>query len=216
MNLRNSLHTGDKAHKRGIHPGFETQWRHRQKSKIGVSVAPRKGLTSSKNKKNKKVLLCERKRHTTRCVANTPYVVLTGYPPGGYPDPPPHPRGGTWSGTPPGGYPVRYPDPPGGVTRSGTPLPGGYPDPPTPGGVPGQVPPGGYPDPPGGVPGQVPPGGVRVPPGGYPVRYPPRGGTRTPPPPPVDRQTPVKTVPSRRTTYAGGNKSVNFLRILFC
>ena len=28
---------------------------------------------------------------------------------------------------------------------------------------------------------------------------------RLTPPPPVDRQTPVKTVPSRRTTYAGGN-----------
>ena len=27
------------------------------------------------------------------------------------------------------------------------------------------------------------------------------------PPPPVNRQTPVKTVPSRRTTYVGGNKS---------
>ena len=44
VNLRNSLHTGDKAHNRGIHPGFETQGRHRQKSKTGVSVAPRKGL----------------------------------------------------------------------------------------------------------------------------------------------------------------------------
>ena len=28
------------------------------------------------------------------------------------------------------------------------------------------------------------------------------------PPPPVDRQTPVKTVPSRRTTYAGGNETL--------
>ena len=87
---------------------------------------------------NKKVLLRERKRHTARCVANTRYVVLTGYPPGGVP------------GTPGGVYPVRYP--PGGGTRSGTP---------------------------------------------------PGGGLGTPP---VDRQTPVKTVPSRRTTYAGGNK----------
>ena len=115
---------------------------------------------------NKKVLLRERKRHTARCVANTPYVVLTGYPPGG--------------------YPVRYP-------------PGGYLDPPW--GVPGLVPPPGgvYPDPPpGGVPGQVPWGGTQsgTPPGGYP----------DPPSPPMDRQTPVKTVPSRRTTYAGGNK----------
>ena len=159
---------------------------------------------------NKKVLLRERKRHTARCVANTRYVVLTGYPPGGVPGPPrgglgtpPPPRGGTRSGTPPGG--VRVP-------------PGGYPVRYTPwGGGPGT--------PPGGVPSQVPPRGVRVPPGGYLVRYtpprgvrvPPRGGTRSgtppggyldPPSPPVDRQTPVKTVPSRRTTYAGGNKKV--------
>ena len=32
-----------------------------------------------------------------------------------------------------------------------------------------------------------------------------RGGSGPGTPPPVDRQTPVKTVPSRRTTYAGGN-----------
>ena len=38
----------------GIHPGFETQVRHHQKSKIGVPVAPRKGLMSSKNKNKKK------------------------------------------------------------------------------------------------------------------------------------------------------------------
>ena len=29
--------------------------------------------------------------------------------------------------------------------------------------------------------------------------------------PPVDRQTPVKTVPSRRTTYAGGKNLMNFI-----
>ena len=134
---------------------------------MGTSNALLIGETGTKNKK---VLLRERKRHTARCVANTPYVVLTGYPPregsgyppGGVPSQVP-PRG---PGTPPGGYPVRYPrgspgTPPGG-TQSGT--PGGL-------GT----------HPPGGVPGQV-PGGVRVPPGGYPVRYPP-GGTRTPPPP---------------------------------
>ena len=35
---------------------------------------------------NKKVLLRERKRHTARRVASTPYVVLSGYPPqAGYP-----------------------------------------------------------------------------------------------------------------------------------
>ena len=55
VNLRNSLHTGDKARKRGIHPGFETQGRRHQKSKTGVSVAPRKGLTSSKNFLKKRV-----------------------------------------------------------------------------------------------------------------------------------------------------------------
>ena len=54
VNLRNSLHAGDKACKQGIHPGFETQGRHYQKSKTGVSVTPQKGLMSSKNfKKNK-------------------------------------------------------------------------------------------------------------------------------------------------------------------
>ena len=50
----------------------------------------------------KKVLLRERKRHTARRVASTPYVVLTGYPP------PPS------QGTPRPGY-----TPPG----QGTPLP---------------------------------------------------------------------------------------------
>ena len=57
VNLRNSLHAGNKTHKQGIDPGFETQGRHHQKSKTGVSVAPRKGLMSSKNffkKKEKK------------------------------------------------------------------------------------------------------------------------------------------------------------------
>ena len=54
VNLRNSWHTGDKARKRGINPGFETQGRHHQKSKTGVSVAPQKGLMSSKNFKKKK------------------------------------------------------------------------------------------------------------------------------------------------------------------
>ena len=42
---------GEKARKRGIHPGFETQGRCHQKSKTGVSVAPQKGLVSSKFKK---------------------------------------------------------------------------------------------------------------------------------------------------------------------
>ena len=87
------------------------------------------------------------------------------------------------------------------------------------GGLPGQVPPRG------GTRSGTPRGGTRsgTPRGGTRSGT-PRGGTRsgTPPPaapwhsgkcckalwdmgtPPVDRQTPVKTVPSRRTTYAGG------------
>ena len=80
---------------------------------------------------NKKVLLRERKRHTARCVANTRYVVLTGYPPGGVPGQvpprgvrvPPRgvpgqvpPGGGTWSGTPPGG--TQTPPPPCGQTNT--------------------------------------------------------------------------------------------------
>ena len=48
VNLRNSLHAGDKACKRGIRPVFETQGRHHQKFKTRVSVAPQKGLMSSK------------------------------------------------------------------------------------------------------------------------------------------------------------------------
>ena len=49
MNLR--ITTGEKACKQGIHPGFETQSRHHQKSKTGVSLAPQKGLVSSKKLK---------------------------------------------------------------------------------------------------------------------------------------------------------------------
>ena len=48
VNLRNPLHTGDKAYKGGIHSGFENQGRRHHKSKTGVSVAPRKGLMFSK------------------------------------------------------------------------------------------------------------------------------------------------------------------------
>ena len=40
VNLRNLVHAGDKACKPRIHPDFETQGRHHQKSKTGVSVAP--------------------------------------------------------------------------------------------------------------------------------------------------------------------------------
>ena len=115
-------------------------------------------------------------------------------------------------GTPPGGVP-RPGYPLGGYPDLGTP-PGGVPDPGTPGGVPGPgYPPGGVPDPGtpprGGVPDPcTPPGGVPdpgTPPGGYLTRVPPRGGTRTPPPPPCGQTNKVKLLPSRRTTYAGGN-----------
>ena len=64
---------------------------------------------SMKTKVNKKVLLRERKRHTARRVASTPYVVLTGYPPqAGYPP----------QGTPPAG-PGRIPPPPAAPLHSG-------------------------------------------------------------------------------------------------
>ena len=41
-------HTREKACRKGIHHGFETQGRHHQKSKTGVLVAPRKGLMQAK------------------------------------------------------------------------------------------------------------------------------------------------------------------------
>ena len=96
---------------------------------------------------NKKVLLRERKRHTARRVASTPYVVLTGYPPGQGTPParvPPWPgyppgQGTPSQGTPPArvppwpGYPVaRVPQgtPPARVPPcQGTPLPGYPPQP---------------------------------------------------------------------------------------
>ena len=49
-----SIVESEKAHKRGIHPGFETQGRRHQKSKTGVSVVPQKGLVFSKNWKNRR------------------------------------------------------------------------------------------------------------------------------------------------------------------
>ena len=47
--LRNPLHSGGKTCKQGIHPGFETQNRCHQKSKVTVSVAPQKGHVFFKN-----------------------------------------------------------------------------------------------------------------------------------------------------------------------
>ena len=44
VNLRNPQYTGDEAGKWRIYPGFETQDRHYQESKIEKQVAPQKGL----------------------------------------------------------------------------------------------------------------------------------------------------------------------------
>ena len=59
VNLRHLLCAGEEAHMQGIHPGFETQGRHHQKSITRVSVAPQKGLMSSKNFiKKERHLIC--------------------------------------------------------------------------------------------------------------------------------------------------------------
>ena len=55
VNLKNLLYKATKHASKGTHPGFETQTRHHQKSKRGVSVAPQKGLMSPKNIFEKKV-----------------------------------------------------------------------------------------------------------------------------------------------------------------
>ena len=65
---------------------------------------------------NKKVLLRERKRHTARRVASTPYVVLTGYPPTDQGTPP-------GQGTPPARVPPRPGYPPPGLDLAGYPPP---------------------------------------------------------------------------------------------
>ena len=57
VNLRNLLCAGEEAHKQGNPPWFETQGRRHQKSKIGVPVAPQKGLMSSKNFLKKTTLM---------------------------------------------------------------------------------------------------------------------------------------------------------------
>ena len=86
---------------------------------------------------NKKVLLRERKRHTARCVASTPYVVLTGYPPRpGYPPA----RVPPWGVPPRPGYPPSQGTPPARVPPGqGTP-PARVPPPAGPGRVPPQLP----------------------------------------------------------------------------
>ena len=47
VNLNNPLHKADEVCKRGIHPRYETQGKHHQKSKIGT-IGPTKRM-SSKN-----------------------------------------------------------------------------------------------------------------------------------------------------------------------
>ena len=51
MNLWSLQYAGDEVHKEFIHPGLETQ-RH-QKIKTAISVAPKKGLVSSKKIRKK-------------------------------------------------------------------------------------------------------------------------------------------------------------------
>ena len=140
--------------------------------------------------KYKKVLLRERKRHTARRVVSTPSVVLTGYPPplpGYLPPCPDLARGVPYLGTPCQGTPWQ-----------GTPhLAGGR-----------------------GTLHGYPPSRVTPPPAG-PGRVPPQVsapwhsgkcckalwdmGT----PPRCGQTNKVKLLPSRHTTYAGGNKTVS-------
>ena len=49
VNLRNSWHAGDKAHKQGIHPGFETQGRHIRSPKQGYQWHHKKDPCPPKN-----------------------------------------------------------------------------------------------------------------------------------------------------------------------
>ena len=46
VNLRNPLHAGDKVHKWRIQPDFETQGRHHQESKTGISDPIEEDLTN--------------------------------------------------------------------------------------------------------------------------------------------------------------------------
>ena len=50
--------------KEAVHSGFETQRRHHQKSKTGVSVAPQKEIMSSKNFLKKITPMTDRKYFT--------------------------------------------------------------------------------------------------------------------------------------------------------
>ena len=79
---------------------------------------------------NKKVLLCERKRHTTRRVVTTPSVVLTGYPPfvltwpGGVPGRVPPSRVPPRQCTPPPAGPGKVHPPPVWTWQGTPPAPG--------------------------------------------------------------------------------------------
>ena len=80
-----------------------------QAETLQVKVVSRwlvKHCSSQTKSTNKKVLLRERKRHTARRVASTPYIVLTGYPPGRVSPHPDLARGGVpYLVTPPGRVP---------------------------------------------------------------------------------------------------------------
>ena len=66
------------THTPPLSSGFDTQRRHHQKSKTGVSVAPQKGLMSSKNlKKKKKVSLTLSKSLGVLFIATTYTSILT-------------------------------------------------------------------------------------------------------------------------------------------
>ena len=72
INLKNPLHTSDKAHKRGIHPGFEAQGRRHQKSKTGIrDTTKRTYVLQKKRKKKKKRLQIIRIQNV-----NVPYSVI--------------------------------------------------------------------------------------------------------------------------------------------
>ena len=182
LTLRKTQNTG---------AGHRTQAQ--QISGLFLSMKPRN------NYKNKKVLLHEHKRHTACHVASTPYVVLTGYPPiltwpGGYvtwvpPQPgyppgqcTPHPDLARGVGVPDLGTPsARVPPQPGYPPGQGTPLPG----------YPPWLDLAGYPPPlwlAHGILGNVAKHyGIWV------------------TPPRCELTNKVKLLPSRRTTYAGGN-----------
>ena len=56
--------TGSESTQKEIHSGFEIQARRHQKSEIGVSVAPGKGLKSSKNLKKEEFVDPRKSRRT--------------------------------------------------------------------------------------------------------------------------------------------------------